>query len=118
MGYRYLGDIDDGPRAITGVGARVPDVYLIGIVGGNLAGVGAADEDAAVGIGFGPELGPNLEILVGVLCDQEAAALGGTLVGHDGSTLRPPVGSADTVPVFKAGFTVNQRDPTRAERPV
>jgi len=49
-GDRYLGDIDNGPRAITGVGARVPDVYLIGIGGGNLAGVAAADEDAAVGI--------------------------------------------------------------------
>jgi hypothetical protein len=64
--YWYLGDIDDGSRSITGVGARVPDVYLIGIGGGNFTGVGAADEDAAVRIGFSVELSPELEILVGV----------------------------------------------------
>lgn len=50
QGDRHLGEIDDGAHAITRVGARVPDVHLIGIVGPNLVGVGAADEDAAVGI--------------------------------------------------------------------
>jgi hypothetical protein len=99
-GYWYRGDIDDGSGAILGVWARVPDVYLIGIGSGDILDVGAADENAAVSIGFRPELGPNLKILVGVLCHQKAVALGGTLVGHDGFTLRSPVGPADTVPVF------------------
>ncbi len=47
-GYRYGGDVDDSSGAILGVGARVPNVYLIGIGGGDILDIGAADENSAI----------------------------------------------------------------------
>jgi hypothetical protein len=62
---------------------------------GHFRGVGAADEDSAVGIGIDSELGPELEIAIAVLGDQEAAAL----VGRNDAVRQLSVGIADLVPV-------------------
>src|SRR5215510_9946059 len=45
-----LGQADDRTGAIVRLGALVPDVHLVGVGGCHLGGVGAANEDAAVGV--------------------------------------------------------------------
>src|ERR1700731_2152556 len=40
-----LGDIDDGARAVARIGPRVPDIDLVAIVGADLLGIGAANEN-------------------------------------------------------------------------
>ena len=60
--------------------------------------IGDAKKDAAVRGVVGPELGPDLEVLVGVLRDQMAAL---AFVGHDRAVLGPPIGIADPVPVVQ-----------------
>jgi hypothetical protein len=77
------------------MGALVEDVHLMGRRAGHFGGVGAADEDSAVGIGIDPELGPELEIAIAVLGDQEAVAL----VGRNDAVRQLPVGIADLVPI-------------------
>src|SRR4029077_9739483 len=69
---RGLGGVDDRAGAVARIGARVEDVHLIGVLGADLGGIGAADEDAAVGVVADPELGPDLEVAVIILGDQVA----------------------------------------------
>src|SRR5215472_7160873 len=45
-----LGGVDDRTGAVARVRAGVEDVDLVGVIAGDLVGVGAADEDAAVGV--------------------------------------------------------------------
>ena len=70
--------------------------------------VGATYEDAAVGIGIHPELGPDLKVTIGVLRDQMATAL----VGLKKSILQPTIGLADGGPVIQVG-PVKQSDSAR-----
>ena len=109
---RYFAEIDDGPGAIIRLWTLVVDIHLVRALGANVFGIGNADENAAVRGVIGPELGPDLEVLVGVLRDQMAAL---ALVGHDDAVLGPPVGIADPVPVIQGlGVgAVKKRDPPR-----
>jgi hypothetical protein len=100
-----LSEVDDRAGAIARLGARVPDVHLIGSSTCHFVGIGAANENAAVGIGIDPELGPDLKIGIRVLRDQKAVAL----VGNDGAVLESPVGVTDLVPVVEV-LAVEQRD--------
>src|SRR5262245_6793299 len=102
-------DVDNATRAIARVGARVPDVHLVGADGAYLVGIAGADEDAAVGIAFAVELRIDVEVLVGFLGDEIPAL---ALVGHDGAALRAPVGVALSHEVVKAGLPVDQRLPS------
>src|SRR6266851_5274716 len=104
---RHLGHVDDRAGAVARVGALVEDVDLVAVLGGDLFGIGAANEDAAVGVGIDPELGPDFEIRIGILRDQEAVALVGL---HDAVGKRP-IGVADLCPVVEA-LAVEQRDPS------
>ena len=98
LGHRsYFGKIDDGPGAILLLWALVVDIHLVGALGADVFGIGNSNENAAVRGGVRPELGPDLEVLVGVLRDQMAAL---AFVGHDGAVLDPPVGIAGPVPVL------------------
>src|SRR5437016_7163630 len=111
LGHRRdLGHVDDGSGAVGGLGALVEDVHLVGAGGGDLLGIGAAEEDAAVRGVVRPELGPDLKVLVRALRDEKAAL---ALVGDDGAVLRSPVGVADAVPVVQAGGAVDERGPAR-----
>src|SRR5258708_7904366 len=105
---RHLGNIDDRAGAVTRVGARIEDVDLIGICRRDLLGIGGADEDAAVGGGVDPELGPELEVAVFLLRDQEAVAEVGL---HDAALEEPPIGVADGLPIVQVG-AVEQGGPT------
>jgi hypothetical protein len=106
---RYLGDVDDRAGAIGGVGPPVPDVHFVGGLAGHFGGIGAANEDAAVGVVIDPELGAKLEIRIGVLRNQEPVALVG-----NGDTVRDfPVRVADLIPVVEV-LAVEQRDPACA----
>src|SRR5450756_3149581 len=69
------GDVDDRGGAIARIGALVVNIDLIADLGVDLLRLVAADEDAAVGFFVGPELRPDLEILVGVLADEIAGIL-------------------------------------------
>src|ERR1700733_15016962 len=51
-----LGDVDDRSGAIARIGSRIPDIDLVAGLGTNLLSVGAANENAAVGICLDPEL--------------------------------------------------------------
>jgi len=64
--------------------------------------------NAAVRGVIGPELGPDLKVLVGILREQEAAL---PLVRDDGAVLGTPVGVANAVPVVEALRAVDERDP-------
>src|SRR5207244_12997034 len=70
----------------------------------------AADEALTVGVVLRSALRPDLKVLVRVLRDELAAL---ALVGHDGATLRSPVGVADAVPVVQAGGAIDERGPAR-----
>src|SRR5581483_1838072 len=106
-----LGDIDDGAGAVARIRPRVPDIDLVAIVGADLVGVGAANEYAAVGIRFDPELGLDLVILVLVLGDEEAVAL----VSDDHAVLDPPIGVAGLGKAVEI-LAVEQRDPATFAR--
>src|SRR5499426_4595358 len=107
---RYLGEIDDRPRAVGRVGALVVDIHFVGALRSDLGRIGRADEDPAVRVVIRPELGPDHEILVGVLRDEVAAL---ALVGDDRAPFGSPVGVADPVPVLEARAAVDQRHPPR-----
>ncbi len=104
---RRLGHVDDRAGAVARVGALVEDVHFVGVLRGDLGRVGAANEDAAVGFGVDPELGADLEILVGVLRNEKAVAL----VGDDEAVGDLPVGVADRREVVEV-LAVEQRNPT------
>jgi hypothetical protein len=109
---RYLGDIDDGPGAILRLWALVVDICLVRALGADGFGIGNAKKDAAVRGVVGPELSPDLEVLVRILRDQMATL---AFVGHDRAVLGPPVGVADPVPVVQGlGVrAVKKHDPSR-----
>src|SRR5207249_3441114 len=86
------------------------DVHLVALGGGDLLRIGAADENAAIRAVVGPELGPDLKVLVRVLRDEIPAL---ALVRDDEAVLRPPVRVADAVPVVQAPGAVDQRGPAR-----
>src|SRR5262245_55353280 len=69
---RYLGEIDDGSGTIIRLWPLVIDIHLVGALRADVFGIGNANENAAVGGVIGPELGSDLEVLVGVLRDQMA----------------------------------------------
>src|SRR5476651_1448275 len=97
LGHRHHGgDIDDRAGAVLGVGTLVEDVDLVADRRVDLRGILAADEDAAVHVLVGPELGVDLEVLVLLLGDEIGRVLALELVGHDRAALDPPVGRADT----------------------
>src|SRR5207244_572486 len=74
----------------------------------------AANEDAAVGVIIGPELGLDLEILVGLLADEIGGILAlGDLVCHQRPVLHRPIGFADLGPVAHLG-AVDERHPAVA----
>src|SRR5262249_12098922 len=47
---RHLGDVDDRAGAVARIGPGVEDVHLVGVLRADLVRIGAADEDAAVGV--------------------------------------------------------------------
>src|SRR5262249_6977063 len=102
-----LGEVDDRARAIARLGPRIPDVDLVAIFRRQLLRIGTANVDAAVGVRLDPEFGPDLEIAIAVLADQETVAL----VGDDRAVLDAPVGVADLVEVVEA-LAVEQRNPS------
>src|SRR5215217_5583572 len=109
-----LGVIDDGAGAVARIGPRVVDVALVSGLGSGLLGILAADEDAAVGIVAGPELGVDLEVLVFFLRDQERRGLGVLLVlGHDRAVVDREIGVAVALPVIEI-LAVEERDPALA----
>jgi hypothetical protein len=57
---------------------------------------------------IGPEFRPDLEVLVGILRDEEAAL---ALVGDDGAVFGSPVGLTEAVPVVQALCAVDERRP-------
>src|ERR1700730_5908359 len=71
---RNLCDVDNRPGAIGRIGSLVPDVDFISGGRSYLGGIGAANEDTAVGGIIDPELSPELKVAVGVLRDQKAVA--------------------------------------------
>ena len=74
LGHRvHLGEVHDPARAIGRVLALVEDVHLIAGPVGDLGGLLAAKEDAAVGVVACPELGVDLGVLVFGLADQMPA---------------------------------------------
>src|SRR5438552_940888 len=95
---RYLRDIGDGPSPVTRVRPLVVYIHLVGTLTADVFGIGIANKNTAIRRVIRPELGPYLEVLVGVLRDQMAAL---ALVGHDGAVLRPPAGIADPIPVVQ-----------------
>src|SRR6266480_371362 len=103
---RDLRHIDDRAGAVRRLGTLVVDVHLVAVCRGDFLRIGAAQEDAAVGVGVDPELGPDLEIGVRVLRHEKAVAL----VGLHDALGQPPVGVADLVPVLQAR-AVEQRGP-------
>src|SRR5215510_9267176 len=105
---RYLGEIDDRPRAVGRIGPLVVDIHFIRALRADLGWFGRADEDPAVRVVIRPELGPDHEILVGVLRDEVAAL---ALVGDDRAPFGAPVGVADPVPVLEARAAVDKRHP-------
>src|SRR5678816_5039 len=110
VGNRHLREIDDRSRSIFLTGALVVDIYFIGIIGADFLGIGDADEDAAVGGGISPELGIDLEILIGVFRDELPAF---AFIRHDDTALGAPVRIAYPVKVFESSVAVNQGDPAR-----
>src|SRR4029077_18450398 len=64
---RYFGEIDDGPGAVLRLWALVVDIHLVGALGTDVFRIGNANENPAVRSVVRPELGPDLEVLVGVL---------------------------------------------------
>src|SRR5262249_44801443 len=102
------GGVDDRTGAVARVRAGVEDVDLVGVLAGDLVGVGAADEDAAVGVVADPELGADLEVAV-VILRQQVAVLP-RLVGYQPTVLDAPVGVADRCEVIGV-LAVEQRDP-------
>ena len=104
--------IGDSPGAVLRVWALIVDIRLVRALGADGFWIGDAKKDAAVRGVVGPELGPDLEVLVGVLRDQMAAL---AFVGHDRAVLGPPIGIADPVPVVQGlGVrAVKERDPSR-----
>src|SRR5262249_59051955 len=95
---RHLGDVDDRAGAVARVGALVEDVDLVAGLRADLFRIGAADEDAAVGVGIDPELGADFEIGVGILRDQVAIAL----VGLYHAVGECPIGVVYVCPVVEA----------------
>src|SRR5581483_6010572 len=67
--------------------------------------------DAAIGVGFDPEFGSDLIILVVVPGHQETVAL----VGNDRAILDPPIGIAGLGKAIEA-LAVEQRDPAAFTR--
>src|SRR5476649_416432 len=97
LGHRNDGgNVDDGAGAVLGIGTLVENVDLVAQRRVDLRGVLAADEDAAVHVLVGPELGVDLEVLVRLLGDEIGRVLALELVGHDRAALDPPVRGADT----------------------
>jgi hypothetical protein len=86
-----LGDIDDGAGAVARIGAFIPDIDLIGIDRPDLVGIGAANEDAAVGIGLDPEFRPDLVVGILVLGDEEAVPLSATITPSSIRQLASPI---------------------------
>src|SRR5665213_667555 len=101
-----LADIDDGAGAVGRIGTGIPDVHLIGRGAADLVGIGAANENAAIGFAVDPEFSPDLVIGIALLRDQEAVAP----VGDDGAVLDPPIGVPDLVEIVE-GLAVEQRYP-------
>ena len=108
-----LGDIDDRTGAVAWVRPLVEDVDLVAGLAADSLRLLATDEDAAVGVVADPELGPDLEILVGILADEISEVLALKLVSQKCAVLHRPVGFADLVPVAHFG-AVDQRDPAVA----
>jgi hypothetical protein len=82
--------------------------------GSDLLRVLGADEDAAVGVVVGPELGPDLEVPVRALRHQEAAF---ALVGDDRAVLDAPVGVPHALEVIQPLFAIDQRGPPAPGHP-
>jgi hypothetical protein len=110
-----LGGIHDRAGAIARVRPLVEDVDLIAGLAVDGLRLLAADEDSAIGLVVDPELGADLEVLVGGLGDEIGEILAVQLVGGQHAVLHRPIGLADLVPVaLLAG--VDQRDPVVSER--
>src|SRR5258706_1003490 len=102
-----LGDIYDRTGAILLFRARIEDVHLVARHGAGLGGIGAADEDTAIGGGIDPDLGPDLEVGIGVLRDEKSAH---ALIRLDGAVHDSPIGIADSGEIVHVG-AVKKRDP-------
>src|SRR6202034_3575086 len=96
----------DRAGAIARIGPRVPDIDFVAGLGTDLLGIGAANENAAVGIRFDPEFGPDLVILVVGFGDEESV----TLVRNDHAVFDAPVGITDLAEAVEA-LAIEQRDP-------
>src|ERR1700731_2270348 len=98
-GFRHridLGDVDDGAGSVGWVRPLVENVDLVADLGIDFLRLVAADKDAAIGLFVGPELGPDLEILVGGFGDQVGGILAFyQLVGGERAVFHRPIGFAD-----------------------
>src|SRR5438093_7734579 len=109
-----LRHIDDGAGAVGRIGPFVEDVDLVADLGVDLRRLVAANEDAAVGVIIGPELGLDLEILVRLLADEIGGILAlGDLVRNQRPVFHRPIGFADLGPVAHLG-AVDERHPAIA----
>ena len=86
------------PSPVTRVRPLVVYIHLVGALTADVFGIGIANKNTAIRRVIRPELGSDLEVLVGVLREEMATL---TLVGHDDAVLGPPVGIAHPVPVVQ-----------------
>src|SRR5688572_2551517 len=109
-----LAAMHDAAGGVGLVGPLVEDVGLVAGLVGQVLGLRAAHVDAAVRIVGGPELDAQLEILVRVVRQEEAAL---ALVAYDRAVLGAPVDVADALEILQAPGAVEQRGPAAARHP-
>jgi hypothetical protein len=73
--------------------------------------IGAAAEDAAIGVVACPEFGADDEVPIRIPADEVARCLVRIPVGDDGAVLGPPVRIADPREIVQPARAVDQRDP-------
>src|SRR5512134_1372299 len=110
----HLAAVHDAAGSVGLVGALVEDVRFVAGLIREVLRLRAAHVDAAVRVVVGPELGPQLEILVRGLGKKEPAL---AFVGDDRAALGAPVGVADALEVIHPLLAVDERGPATARYP-